>query len=217
MLRSAAISIIQRGLGFRTDLSDEIVSALQQAQRLLEQGRSLPDFLKEEDATLTVTSGTADIAFPTGFIREVDGETFRRTDTNTERIVKLEKFIDLTLLRQTLETPETDPGAPIAYYVRKASFAFFPERDASYDLTYSYYKKATELTSDIENAWLASAPDVLIGRAGMLIAEDLGSDPGMKARYLKFKDMHDVAWRGMFSETILRSEANYPMNMGGRL
>lgn len=217
MLRSAAATIIKRGLGFRTDLDDEIVSALQQAQRLLEQGRSLPDFLKEEDATLTVTSGTGDIAFPTGFIREIQGETFHRTDATTGRIVKLEKFIDLSLIGQTLVTPETDPGAPVAYYVRKASFAFFPERDADYNLTWSYYKKADELTSDIENAWLANSPDTLIGRAGMLIAEDLGSDPGMKARYEKFKNLHDIAWRGMFSETVLREEANYPAAMGSRL
>lgn len=218
MLRSAAVAIIQRGLGFRSDLSDEIVSSLQMAQRLFELGRSLPDFLKEQDATLTVTEGTADIALPTGFIREVDGEGFHFTDADSDERIFLEKFVDLNLMRQTNDTSDTTAGRPRSYYIRKATIVFMPERDADYDLIWSYYKQAEVLSSDVENAWLANAPEALIGRAGMLIAEDIGlSDAAMQARYNKFKSMYETGWSALFSADILREEANYPRAMGARL
>lgn len=218
MLRSAAVSIIQRGLGFRSDLSDEIISALQQAQRVFELGRSLPWFLKLEDQSFAVTSGSADIALPTSFLREVEGETFHYTDANTSDRVFLEKFTDLNLLKSSLDTSDTDPGKPLAYYLRKTTVAIYPERDTSYTLTWSYYKAADILSTDVENAWLQYAPDALIGRAGMLIAEDIGlSDPGMQARFNKFKSLYETGWSALFSEDVLREEANYPRHMGARL
>jgi len=218
MLRSAAITIIQRGLGFRSDLSDEIISALQEAQRTFELGRSLPWFLKEEDQTLTATSGIADIALPTGFLREVDGECLHYTDSSTGERNFLEKFIDLNRLKQTLDNSTVDPGKPTAYYLRKASVAIYPERDASYSLTWSYYKSADALTSDIENAWLAYAPEAMIGFAGMSVCEDIGlSDGAMKARHNRFKERHARGWAALFSEDILREQPNYPLHMGSRL
>jgi hypothetical protein len=218
MLRSAAITIIQRGLGFRSDLTDEIVSALQEAQRVFELGRTLPWFLKEEDQTFTAPSGIADIALPTGFLREIDGETFHYTDSTTGDRNYLEKFLDLNRMKQSLDTSETDPGKPLAYYLRKATVAVYPERDASYDLTWSYYKSADALTSDIENAWLAYAPEAMIGFAGKLVCEDIGlSDQAMVARHKRFEERHLRGWAGLFAEDILREQPNYQLNMGSRL
>lgn len=218
MLRSEAIAIIRRGLGFRDDLEDDIVAALQEAQRLLEQGRTLPSWLKSEDQSFAVPSGSADVALPTDFLREVDGETFHYTDTATADRVFLEKFIDLNLLKQTLDVSDTDPGKPLAYYLRKATVGIYPERNGAFTLTWSYYAKAQVLSTDIENAWLAKAPEALIGRAGMVICEALGlSDPAMQARHAAFKFRYESGWSAMFSDDVLRDEANYPLYMGAQL
>lgn len=216
MNRDDAVTIIQRGLGYRDDQATEIQSAIQQAQRLLEAGRTLPDFLKEEDASLAVASGSAEIDLPDDFIREVDNEGLHYTDAEG-KLVFLEKFTDLARMRASLPEDETDAGKPLAYYLRKDTIVIFPERDAAYTLTWSYYAKDDVISSNTENAWLLHAPDVIIGRAGMLIAEDLGTDPGMEKRYAKFQKLYAEAWSGMFADDVLRGEANYPLHMGSRL
>lgn len=210
MLRSVAVARIQRGLGFRADQVDNIILQLQESQRFLEKGRSLPRFLKQEDATLVVASGTGQVAFPTGFLREVDGELLRYYDTDDEEYVFLEK---LTKDESLSRFVDVDAGPPIAYAVRKAGIDFFPERDASYNLTWTYYKSAEALTSDIENAWLASAPEVLIGHAGMAMAKDLRD---MEAVSI-FQAMHAEAWKNMFADDILLEEVGDPVYVGGRL
>jgi hypothetical protein len=218
MLRSAAITVIQRGLGFRDDLTNEIISALQEAQRLEELGKDLPYFLKQEDEAFAITSGTGEIALPTGFIQEVQGETFHFRDGTTNNRVYLEKFIDLQRLRQTLDTSDAVPGAPKAYYLRKATVLVYPERDAAYSATWSYYKQAESLATDIENSWLAYAPDLLIGKAGMIICEDIGiSDPGMQARQTRFTRRYAEARNGLFAQGEERERENYPTSMGSRL
>lgn len=207
MLRSEAIGIIQRGLGFRSDLEDEIVAALQEAQRLVELGRTLPRFLLQEDESFAVTSGSADIALPEGFIREEKGETFFYTDATTNNRVYLEKFTNLQRLRETLSTDDIEAGKPQAYYLRKATVAILPERDTSYTLTWSYYKKADLLDTDIENAWLEFAPDILIGKAGMSVAEAIGlSDAGMQVRHTSFANRYTTAWNAMLADDIMREE-----------
>lgn len=212
MIRSLAVARIQRGLGFRSDLSDEIISALQEAQRLLERGRSLPEFLLQEDQSFAVASGTAEAAVPTGFLREKQGETFRYTNSADE-LLFLEKM-ELSKAKEKFAT--STPGGPLAYVLRKETVAIFPERDTSYTLTWSYYKKATALTSDIENEWLSEttgAPEALIGRAGMLIAEDLKNADALA----KFQRLYTEGWLGNLASDITRQEEGYPLYMGGRL
>lgn len=210
MLRSVAVARIQRGCGFRSDQADNIILQLQESQRLLEKGRSLPKFLLQEDATLAVASGSGQTAFPTGFLREKDGELLRYYDSAEEEYVFLEK---LTKDEGLSRFATVDPGAPVAYIVRKAGIDILPARDTSYNLTWSYYKSADALTSDIENAWLAYAPEVLIGHAGMAIAKDLRD---AEATAL-FQSMHVEAWRNMFADDILEDETGDPIYVGGRL
>lgn len=210
MLRSAAVTIIRRKLGFRTDLEDEIVSALQQAQRLFEKGRTLPWFLRQEDQTLTITSGSGEISLPTGFIRECEDEGPHYTDTDTNAVTFLEK-ISLNVGLATFA--DADDGKPLAYTLRNTTIKVYPDRDTSYTAYWSYFEAADVLTSDIENAWLQYAPDALIGRAGMLIAEDLPN----KEAHGAFSQMYSEGWSAAFAETILREESNRKMTVGGRL
>lgn len=212
MLRSVAIARIKRGLDFRTgtDDDDNIILQLQESQRLLEKGKDLPRFLIEEDDTLTVTEGTADVAIPTGFLREVDEEGFHYVDSTTDETVWLEK---LSYEEAKRRFSESDPGRPIAYAIRKDTFAFFPERDADYDLTWSYYKAADVLSTDVENAWLANNPEALIGHAGMVYARDLNNQGAQQ----RFMQMYQEAWSGQFAEDVERERDNDPLFMGERL
>ena len=57
------------------------------------------------------------------------------------------------------------------------------------------------------------APEVLIARAGMIVAEDLFNQPA----YEKFQKRFLEAYAGMLGDTIQRQEANKPLYMGGRL
>lgn len=215
MTRDEAIARIQQGIGFRTDLNDQIAYALREAQRLLENGLSLPYFLVEEDQTLTVPLGTGAVALPDGFIREADGEGLRYYDTASAEWIFLEKKTHEEAVRATRGL---DPGRPLVYVLRKTSVLVFPERDASYDLTWSYYKRGAALDTDIENAWLDEEdgnPEALIGRAGMLIAEDVVAD--VPLYYQKFERMYVQAWKGAFAAGVLREEAENPIIVGGRL
>lgn len=206
MLRSAAVSRIQQGLGFRTDLDDAIVDALQEAQREFEIGSSLPWFLVEEDATVTVTFNSHAVAFPTGFLRLVEEEGPYYTDVTTGL-----RYLEVRPYDEMLKYySDYDSGAPRAFSVRSTNFAVFPLPDTSYSITLSYYKAAEVLDSDIENAWLANTPDLLLNRAGMLIAEDLEHS----AAYQKFERKYTF-WRQKYlSEIAWRADQNLPRQMG---
>lgn len=210
MTRDEAIAEIQFHLGNRSDLFDRIVAELKRAQRLLEQGRSLPWFLKEEDATLALASGSADVAFPTGFLRENEDEAFHFTDSETGSVVYLEK-INLRIGESRFS--DEAAGQPIAYAIREGGWKFFPERDTAYTLNYGYYKSGGQLDSDSsDHLWLVNAPDILIGKAGSSIAATL-QHAAAKAH---FDEIFMVGWASAFAETVMREEENYPRAMGSR-
>lgn len=213
MDRDTAVARIKRGLDFRTGTTQDaaIVLQLQESQRLLEKGKELPRWLIEEDDTLSVTSGTAEIALPAGFLKEVDGETFQYYDDSADEWVLLEK---MTLNEAKTRFAQSDAGRPVAYVLRKTTVAFYPERDDDYALTWSYYKAADELTTGgTENVWLEFNPEVLIGHAGMVFARDLGNDRAEK----RFTQMFVEARAGQIAEDVEREWENDAPTMGGRL
>jgi hypothetical protein len=217
MTRDEAIAFIKFGLGNRTDtgLDAAIVERMKQAQRLLEQGRSLPYFLKQEDASFALPSGNADVAFPSGFLREIQNETFHYTSTTSasNTVIYLKKVNPREGNTETFTTPD-DPGRPRAYAIMESGFRFFPTRNTAYSLTFSYYKTAGTLDSNVaDNAWLVNAPDVLIGRAGALIAEVIAHDRAKAA----FDQQFMIAWQSAFAETVMREEENDPLRLGARL
>lgn len=212
MIRSAAVARLKRGLDFRLGTVDDtnIVAQLQESQRLLEKGRDLPRWLRQEDATLTVPSGSANVSLPTGFLREVHGEGLRYVNSDGDRVY-LEK---VSMEEGLIRFEGYNAGAPIAYAIRKASFTFFPERDVEYSLTWSYYKADDVLSADsTENAWLANNPEALIGHAGLVYAADLGNAEAVQ----RFTRMFNEAWGAQFAEDIERDLDNDPIEMGGRL
>lgn len=214
MTRDEAIAFIKFGLGNRTgtELDDAIIQRMKQAQRLLEQGRSLPWFLKEQSALNTLEAGEEEIDFPDGFLREYPNETFHYTSPTTDKIIYLEKVIrkegDIFFSGMN-----DDSGRPRAYAIRKGNFLFFPIADRDYVLEWSYYKSAGTLDSDVsDNAWLVNAPDILIGRAGSLIAEVIAHDRAKAA----FDQQFMIAWNAAFADGLLRDEENDPLYLGAK-
>jgi hypothetical protein len=210
MLRSVAITRIKRGLDFRTVGDSDIANQLQESQRLLEKGKDLPRFLIQEDENFAVTSGSAEIALPTGFLREVEDSSFQYYDTEGGEWVTLEK---MSINEAKTRFGEAEPGQPQAYVLRNETVAIYPERDTSYTLVWSYYKAADVLDTDIENAWLEFNPEALIGHAGMMYARDLGNAAAVQ----RFQALYNEAWANQFAEDVERERDNDPIHMGGRL
>lgn len=210
MLRSVAIARIKRGLDFRTVGDADIVNQLQESQRLLEKGKDLPRFLLVEDETQTIVAGTGEVNLPTGFLREADDLSFQYYDSVNNEQVALEK---ISVSEGKLRFADSTAGRPRAYALRKDTIAFYPERDISYDLVWSYYKAGTLLDSDITNEWLTYNPEALIGHAGMVYARDLGNVGAQQ----RFQQMYQEAWAGQFAEDVERERDNDPIYMGGRL
>lgn len=210
MDRDTAIAQIQFDLGNRSDLFDAIALKLQQAQRLLEMGKSLPWFLRNGATSTLAVVDNGLLAIPDGFLREFPNETFHYTGENGA-ITYLEKTDQRNGL---LGTVGMAPGRPRAYRIGKTVFQFFPAPDRAYTLSWAYYKAGDLLDSNIDtNAWLIYAPDVLIGTAGSMMAEVL-QHTAAKAR---FDNLALGAWKGVFADGVLREEENQPLAMGSRL
>lgn len=215
MTRDEAVARIQRGLGFRDDLADEIIVALKEAKRNLETGRSLPGFLMQESQTLAVPVGDAEVDLPDGFIREWQEEgLWYIHPLDPDNVIWLEK-LDYEIGRSRYVN--ADAGAPVAYTLRKDTLKFWPERDDDYTLTWSYFKKSVDLSTNVaDNEWLdedSGAPEALIGRAGMIIAADLVDTTSLQ----KFSVMFTAAWNSITTEDQLGDEENRPLAMGSRL
>lgn len=215
MDRDAAVARIQQGLGFRDDLATQIVGALKEARRLLETGRSLPDFLLQESQTLALPAGSANVSLPSGFIREFQEEGLWYVQAaEPDDVIWLEK-LDFNIGNGRFLG--ADPGPPEAYTLRGSSIKFWPTRNTAYTLNWSFYKHSVDLSTNVaNNEWLADddgMPEALIGRAGMIIAADLGDTVSLQ----KFSSMYAVAWGATTSEDQLVDEENRPLAMGARL
>lgn len=207
MDRDTAVTRIQDGLGFRTDLTEKIHARLQEAQRELERGKSLPWFLIEEDDTINLSEGANEVSLPDRFIRETEYPTMRYTDSDGNNVRVPKKDFNDALDAYG----DSDDSAPKVYALLKDSFYFFPTADDDYTLTLSYYKGAQVITSNIENAWLEHAPEWLIGEAGIKIALDTRDQDAMKI----FTDMRDKARDAIMSEHYWRQDMARSRSIGG--
>lgn len=215
MTRDDAVARIQQGLGFRTDLTDNIVAALKEAQRYLETGRSLPGFLMLESQPLLVPAGSAGVPLPTRFIREWEEDPPHYVSPVDKTCMVFPEKIDYNIGLKRFVGSQSGP--PIAYTLRDTTMVFWPARDINYTLTWSYFQHSKDLTTNAtNNEWLDELngmPEALIGRAGMIIAADLADTPSLQ----KFSSMYSVAWAAATSEDQLHDEENRPLAMGARL
>lgn len=171
MTRDEGVAMIQQVLGFRTDLTDTIVTNLKLAQQQLELGPTKPWFMLSEESTTVTEDGEERVEIPSDFIKEYneEGLTYIPDDTDVKP-VQLRKD-DLDTLRANFLN--VVPGPPEAYSLEGNYFRIFPEPDDAYTIRMLYYKQQTVLSTNVENNWLKYNPYLLLGTAGMQVAGSL--------------------------------------------
>ena len=174
MDRDTARARIQFHLGNRSSHADKIVLAMQDAQIELEQQAELPWFLLEEVSSASTVVDEERVAVPSDFLRETEEDALYIFDSTLDADKQWTLLIkeDLTFLRKTY--PGT--GTPGFYALVGAYYRLFPTPDAVKTLKHIYYKTDAVLTTNVENQWLKYFPNLIIGRAGMDVASDIGAE-----------------------------------------
>lgn len=207
MLRSAAITTIKRGLGFRQTQDAAIISALQQVQRDLESGKTLPEWLVVYDGPLSVVAGTATVALPTGFLRLHEEYPLYYTNSEGGRVaIPRKNPEEATAAYGDL----VDAGYPHVMSMQTDRILFTPTPTQNFTAYLTYYKAAVVLDSEVENAWLAHAANYLIGLAGVQVAGDL-RDKGAMEKFALMAKMGNAAYIGAVVDAEL---AGRPLVMG---
>lgn len=209
MLRSEAITIIKRGLGFRQTQDQAIVAALQSAQRTLEKGKTLPTWLGA-GASLPVVAGNESVALPVGFLRFFEDELPYYLNSDNKRILLSVKRYDEAFDAYGNITPTTGSYPKVIVMITKSLASLLPTPGVSFGLIVNYYRAADVLDSDIANKWLDNAPDYIIGEAGMQIAMQLRDKDALSG----FTAMRDRGRAAQLGDTIEDELAGRPLIMG---
>lgn len=218
MTRDEAVTRINEATGFRiagNAAEATIIKRLQEAQRDLEKGKTLPRFLLQEDQTLLLPAGQHALALPTGFVREDDDNRlhFVSSDTNMPLYLKPMRYSSAVLevtTQQRPDEPTLQTVAPSVYVIRKTTVDFITIADQDYNLVWNYYKADDLLTSNIENGWLREASEWLIGEAGGRFALDI-RDPDAKTL---FDEMLQKGRAAVFGDILADEDAMGPLIMG---
>ena len=196
MDRDAAVARVHVGLGFRTDMTDQIVLHLQEEQRDLERGKTLPSFMLLEGQTLNLLEGTRTVAIPADFLRRSNEQMYFYPPTGDGRSRYI-PWREYAAARTAYESYEA--AGPVVAALRTSTIEFFPTADRDYPITWDYYQKGIILTSNVENLWLQHAPELLIGGAGLRLSRDLRNQAGEKL----FGQMYQTARTTWFAETVV--------------
>jgi hypothetical protein len=180
---------------------------MQDAQRDLESGKTLPPFLIQQDATLLLTAGEHTVAIPEGFIREVDDELphYVVNERIVPQFLQRKRYQDAVVANMRAER-----AGPKIYVVRRGVLDFINVADRSYTLIWSYYKKAVVLDSNVENVWLRDAAEWLIGESGWRIAQDLRDQAAAQI----FDGIRTRGRAAVFGEIVAAEESAGPVAMG---
>ena len=193
--RNVAVLRIQEGLGFRRDREATTIRRLQEAQRELERGKSLPKFMLIEDEAIALAAQANEVALPARFLRRSD-QLIRYTPQYSTYPKRLPwKDYDTAALAYQ----SYNPGGPIVVSMRAESLYFFPTADRAYTLSWSYYQKAVTLEDNTTNAWLEHAPEWLIGEAGLRMAKDTRNPTAIQL----FTDMRNAGMSAWLKETFM--------------
>lgn len=217
MLRDVAVARIQDGLGFANRQTDKIILRLQEAQRELEKGKTLPRFLLQESQVLVLNAGDYTVALPTGFLRMQDSAPlhFQVNSLATSSFLRVTTDYKLALEASTATADEdaNGPGRPSIALLRATTINFLVQADQEYRFIWDYYKAADILDSNIENAWLQNAPEWLIGEAGWRMAMDVRD----KDAVVVFDNLRKTGRAAIFGEIIAYEDSTGPLVMGANL
>jgi len=180
MNRGEILQRIKLILGFKvgTVFDNDINTQIQQAQLELEQEAELPDFLKKAYTGLSTVASTQTVSCPADFIREFDDDQLflRNTDNEETPVVADQRGF----LRQRY--PISDgTGTPKGYDILNKVFYFYPIPDAVYSIQGTYYGSDTTLSADAStNFWSTLIPEILVSKAGFVIASGLRDQIAMQ-------------------------------------
>ena len=174
MTRDQAVRRIKNLLGFRKDLDDEAVAALQETQEDAENGELsfIPWFLKEI-ARDTLLAGDNIVLLPTDFIREYEHERFAFFIVGYGAAVKVPYFASdgVGSFRDNRIGYYIDENLTVANLPGNKAYVLDTTFTEDIPVEYLYYKNDVELTEgNIENLWLRHASKWMIGKAGIKLA-----------------------------------------------
>lgn len=178
MLRDAAVDLIMKRLGSRTDLSlrNDIINEMVYVQEnVLEGGPFYPFFLVSEISNADTTPTDERVQLPADFLHEwEDGALYYfDPDATTNSWIALIRD-DWDVIKATYTS--NTPGLMTHYDIVGNYFLLTPTPDAAYTLKFRYYAAAESLAgvygdaANVENVWLAKASDWLMGEVGAIIA-----------------------------------------------
>jgi hypothetical protein len=217
MLRSEAITEIKVGLGFRQTQDTTIIRALKEAQRILELGHTLPDWLIEYDSPITVTADDPEVTLPTRFIRFHDDYQLYYTNSDSARVFiprrnyteAYQAYVASGEEDDSVDSPSSSYPQVVVQQGQTAGL-LIPTPTVSFTAYLTYYKGAEVLDTDIENGWLANTPDVLIGIAGMRVAMILRDKGAME----QFNQRANLGGKAALGQIIEQELAGRGLVMG---
>lgn len=209
MTRDEAVSIIQQQLGFRTDLSSEIITNLKLAQTMLEAGPTRPWFLVTEQQSISLEVGEQRLVVPSNMLAEIDqARLVYIPDDSDEAAVDLVKEDYDQLAR---DYAEVDNGPPEAYALLGNYFRIFPTPDDDYTIKIIVFGTDADLSSNIENGWLKHVPYALIGKAGAQIASAIRDNVALAV----FREWEREGRLALQGKDVARDVANRVLQVGG--
>lgn len=219
MDRAAAIADIKRGLGYRQTQETTIIAKLQEAQRLLELGRTLPNFLLVFNTPITVTADNEVIALPTGFIRFHDDYQMYYLNSDNAKVFVPRKnyseayfaYVGSGAADDSAQLDDATDGYPKAVVIpNKTNGILIPKPTVSFTMYLTAYIKDEVLDANVQNLWLLNAPDVLIGLAGKLTADVLRDKDASAA----FADRYKLGLGSLLGDIIEDELAGRGLVMG---
>ena len=162
MTRDEAVTTIQRRLSFRQGQEDNIEKELRNAQFFYEQGPIYPWFLRTTDE-LAFVSGQDEVGVPDGFLEQVEATPMEIYNEEGDVWFPLRRVM-------SLDEKMRAEGTPKMYTRNVGGFRFNSTADEDYRLRLHYYKADVVLNENVENLWLRYAPELLVGRAGNIVA-----------------------------------------------
>jgi len=213
VLRSEAIAIIKRGLGFRQTQDAAIIAALQAAQRILETGRTLPTWLLVTGGAITVTPGIPDIVLPTGLLRlHDDHDMYYVNSSGGLTTLPRKNYGEAVEAYPVTSSPPSGQYPKVFVQITKSAGLLLPTPTVTTltQVFLTYYKGAVKLDAEVENAWLLNAPEYLNGLAGLQVAGDLRD----KDALAKFTTMYKAGLGSFLGDVVEDELAGRALVMG---
>lgn len=211
MTRDETIAVLKSRLN-RTDsdIDSILINEMQIVQNtVLEGGEFLPWFL-QVTGTASLTSGTATLTPPDGFLRLVEGRPLRYLDPLATSADAYRKMYNKGQQFVLDGYEEELTGAPKYWFADGTTFTIRPFADQTYTIQMRYYGRDTTLSTDVTNNWLTFAQDWFMGEVGFLVASTYMENEKQAALFAGLAQRgKDRVWRQ--HEAYMAQAADYSM------